>query len=67
MSVLVGIKVVIEVIPNHTSRKHPWFKSSQEGGSTGYENYYVWHKGISLANGTRLPPNNWVTISKFNT
>lgn len=56
-----GIKVVIEVIPNHTSRQHPWFKSSQLGGSTRYEDYYVWHKGVSLANGTRLPPNNWVS------
>ena len=56
-----GIHVIMDFIPNHTSDQHPWFQASRTGGSPGkYAQYYVWHDGKVLANGTRVPPNNWV-------
>ena len=64
-----GIKVVVELVPNHTSRLHPWFSASRQGGRGGtgapspYHNYYIWSKGRQLANGTRVPPNNWVSVT----
>ena len=55
-----GIKVLIEFIPNHTSRRHPWFLESRRGGASNYKNFYVWSSGRSGANGLTVPPNNWV-------
>src|SRR6478735_5234404 len=40
-----GIRVIIELILNHTSDQHPWFQKSR-GARTGsrYRDYYVWNK-----------------------
>ncbi|CAK9825384.1 Maltase 2 [Anthophora retusa] len=53
-----GVKVVLDLVPNHTSDKHVWFQMS-ENRTKNYEDYYIWHNG--LANGT-LPPNNWLSV-----
>ena len=61
-----GIKVVIELVPNHTSRRHKWFVQSRLSGvGNPYKNYYVWNKGRVEANGTRLLPNNWACYLCF--
>ena len=36
-----GVKVVLEIDPNHSSKEHPFFLSSQKKEKA-YENYYVW-------------------------
>ncbi|XP_065090956.1 maltase 2-like [Ochlerotatus camptorhynchus] len=55
-----GLKVILDFVPNHTSDEHEWFVKS-ENREAGYEDYYVWHDGKP---GTNLdqndPPNNWV-------
>lgn len=39
-----GIKVIIDLVVNHTSDQHPWFQSSRQGESSPYYNWYVWSK-----------------------
>ncbi|MEM7035129.1 MAG: alpha-amylase family glycosyl hydrolase, partial [Chloroflexota bacterium] len=36
-----GIKVIIDLVTNHTSNNHPWFREGQKPGSD-FENYYIW-------------------------
>ncbi|XP_078505804.1 amino acid transporter heavy chain SLC3A1 [Lissotriton helveticus] len=55
-----GLKLVMDLIPNHTSDKHNWFQLSRN--RTGkYTDYYIWHN--CTAGGTEAtPPNNWVSF-----
>lgn len=52
-------------MPNHTSDEHPWFLKSVERKEP-YTNYYVWKDPIIGENGTRSPPNNWVSYQNLN-
>ncbi|HEX6565388.1 MAG TPA: alpha-amylase family protein [Chthoniobacterales bacterium] len=38
-----GIRVIIDLVVNHTSNEHPWFKAAEEGDAK-YHDYYVWRK-----------------------
>lgn len=63
---LLGIKVIMDFVPNHTSDKHKWFIDSV-AEVRGFEDFYVWHDGKPNPEGSRpLPPNNWVNITQFN-
>lgn len=57
------LKVVVDLVPNHSSDKHEWFEKSvnREGK---YTDYYVWADG-KMVNGVRQPPNNWVSHFRF--
>ncbi len=37
-----GIRVIIDLVLNHTSSEHPWFLSALDGPSSPYYDYYVW-------------------------
>ena len=52
-----GIRIVMDLVVNHTSDKHQWFLESKKPESK-YHNYYYWRKGRK--NNTR-PPNNWTS------
>ncbi|XP_025902060.1 neutral and basic amino acid transport protein rBAT [Nothoprocta perdicaria] len=55
-----GLKLIMDLIPNHTSDKHRWFQLSRN--RTGkYRDYYVWHD-CARAGGSLAPPNNWVSV-----
>jgi alpha-glucosidase len=51
-----GLKVVVDLVPNHTSDQHRWFQASLRGEPP-YDDYYVW-RGPGPDGG---PPNNWVS------
>ncbi|XP_035778650.1 maltase 2-like [Anopheles albimanus] len=55
-----GIKIVLDFVPNHTSNLHQWFIDSERGIEP-YKDYYVWHPG-KMVNGQRVPPNNWQSV-----
>ena len=37
-----GIRVIIDLVLNHTSYKHPWFKSAQRDVNSPYRDFYIW-------------------------
>lgn len=47
-----GQKVIVDLIPNHTSKKHEWFVKSKAGDKE-YKDYYIW------AGSSGNVPNNW--------
>ncbi|HJA90117.1 MAG TPA: alpha-glucosidase [Candidatus Jeotgalibaca merdavium] len=51
-----GIKVIFDLILNHTSDQHPWFQEAIKGRDNPYRDYYIWHDG---KNNGQEPPNNW--------
>ena len=53
-----GIRLMLDMVFNHTSTEHEWFRKAMEGDKE-YEDFYIWREGS--ADGT--PPNNWE--SKF--
>lgn len=55
-----SMKIIMDFVPNHSSDKHEWFQKSLQSVEP-YTDYYVWHKGKVLPNGTVTVPNNWVS------
>ncbi len=53
-----GLKVLMDLVINHTSDEHPWFLESCKGKDNPYSDYYIWRDPIFKGE-TRLPPNNW--------
>ena len=49
-----NIHIIIDLVLNHTSDEHPWFKESRKDKVNPKADWYIWHKGIK---GKR--PNNW--------
>uniref|UniRef100_A0A2S2R4X4 alpha-glucosidase n=1 Tax=Sipha flava TaxID=143950 RepID=A0A2S2R4X4_9HEMI len=54
-----GIKIIMDLVPNHTSHEHEWFIKSVQKIEP-FTDYYVW-ADAKYINGTRQPPNNWLT------
>lgn len=60
-----GIKLILDFVPNHTSDKHEWFEKSARR-EPGYENFYIWHPGkVDNVTGKRTVPNNWLSVFRF--
>ncbi len=53
-----GIRVVLDLVLNHTSSLHPWFIESRKSKDNPYRDWYLWKAGKK--NGQ--PPNNWQSI-----
>ncbi|MEX2292524.1 MAG: alpha-amylase family glycosyl hydrolase [Acidimicrobiales bacterium] len=51
-----GIKIVVDLVPNHTSDQHPWFRASRSSREHPQRDWYVWKDG----GGPSVPPNNWL-------
>ncbi len=52
-----GIKIIMDLVINHTSHLHPWFVESRSSRGNPKRDWYIWHDGI---NGR--PPNNWRAV-----
>lgn len=55
-----GLKIVFDLVMNHTSNQHPWFKESASSTTNPKADWYVWKDGKGK-NGKRLP-NNWYNV-----
>jgi glycosidase len=53
-----GLKVVIDFVPNHTSDRHPWFIESRSSRENHRRDWYVWRD--PKPDGS--PPNNWLSV-----
>ena len=56
------IKVMVDLVPNHSSDEHPWFKTSRSSKDNDKANWYIWRDGKAHEYddaGKPLPPNNW--------
>jgi alpha-glucosidase len=51
-----GLKVILDLVPNHTSDQHPWFIESRSSRDNPKRDWYVWRDAASGG-----PPNNWLS------
>lgn len=51
------MKLIMDLVVNHTSDEHSWFIKSRSSKNNSYRDYYIWRKGNN-----RNPPNNWASI-----
>jgi alpha-glucosidase len=50
-----GIRVLVDLVPNHTSDQHPWFMESRSSRDSPKRHWYIWRDGTP-----DKPPNNWI-------
>ncbi len=53
-----GMKLIMDLVINHTSDEHKWFREALKNPDSEYRDYYHFHKG----DGTDTPPNNWTSF-----
>jgi len=52
-----GIRVLLDLVPNHTSDRHPWFQDALSGRDARHRDFYVWADPAPGGG----PPNNWIS------
>ncbi len=52
-----GMKIVLDMVLNHTSDEHPWFLESKSSRENPRRSWYIWRDGRKP--GGKAPPNNW--------
>ena len=52
-----GLKIVLDMVLNHTSDQHPWFLQSRSSRISPKRDWYIWRDGRKP--GGKAPPNNW--------
>ncbi|EDW60849.1 maltase A1 [Drosophila virilis] len=61
----VGIKIILDFVPNHSSDQNEWFIKSVNSDPD-YKDFYVWHDGkINEETGEREPPSNWNSVFRY--
>ena len=54
-----GMKIIMDLVINHTSDEHPWFQASRDKDSP-YRDWYLWRPGKGRTPGSNADmPNNW--------
>jgi len=56
-----GIRIIMDLVLNHTSDQDPWFKESASSRTNPKADWYVW-RDAKMVNGHREPPNNWISV-----
>ncbi|OAL38631.1 hypothetical protein AYO20_02281 [Fonsecaea nubica] len=56
-----GMKLILDLVINHTSDQHAWFQESRKSRTNRYADWYVW-RDPKIVNGKRQPPSNWRSI-----
>ncbi len=68
-----GVRVIVDMVLNHTSDQHPWFRESAASRDNPRADWYVWSDGVPAAASStgavqrrfahdgRAPPNNWTS------
>ena len=51
------MKLIMDLVINHSSDEHEWFRSSVSDPESPYKNYYIWRDGDE-----NTPPNNWESL-----
>ncbi|PMD15662.1 glycoside hydrolase family 13 protein [Hyaloscypha hepaticicola] len=54
-----GMRLILDLVVNHTSDEHAWFKESRSSKTNPKRDWYIWRPAKYAADGTRMPPNNW--------
>ncbi len=52
-----GLKIILDLVPNHTSDQHPWFIESRGSRDSAKRDWYIWRD----PKGEGGPPNNWLS------
>jgi len=52
-----GIRVILDLVPNHTSDRHPWFVESRAARTSPKRDWYIWRDPAPGGG----PPNNWLS------
>ncbi len=56
-----GIKIMMDLVVNHTSDEHDWFAQAKSSRDNPYRDYYIWKDPVGYTQeGQPIPPNNWV-------
>jgi alpha-glucosidase len=55
------IGVIMDLVLNHTSDQHPWFRESESSRNNPKADWYMWHDP-KWVNGKPEPPNNWESV-----
>lgn len=56
-----GMRLILDLVINHTSNEHKWFKESMKSKDNEYSDWYIW-LDPKYVDGKRQPPNNWKSI-----
>jgi len=58
-----GMRVILDLVLNHTSDQHRWFQASRQSRSGPYADWYLWRDPSGYDDdGHPLPPNNWLSF-----
>ncbi|KAK4637878.1 Alpha-glucosidase [Fulvia fulva] len=57
-----GMKLMMDLVVNHTSEQHAWFLDSRSSKSSKHRDWYIWKDARKDDDGNRQPPNNWSQI-----
>ena len=58
-----GIRVILDLVMNHTSDRHAWFEASRQSRDGPYADWYLWRDPAGTdARGRPKRPNNWVSF-----
>jgi len=53
-----GLRVILDLVPNHTSDQHPWFQAARSSRTHPQRDWYIWCDPAPDGG----PPNNWLSV-----